>query len=123
MNSTRNDTFCRQFDLLCFDANNQSDHAYNILMTYIFPNYYQWIFITLFLFVFLLGLIGNILVFYAVWSNFHLRNATNYFLVNLSIADFLILLICLPPTVVHDIAQTWFLGQVFCKIVTYLQVK
>lgn len=123
MNSTRNISSCAQYDLLCLDKNNQTDLVYHILMNYIFPNIYQWIFIALFFLVFVFGLIGNILVFHAVWSNFHLRNATNYFLVNLSIADFLVLLICLPPTVVHDIAQTWFLGQIICKIVTYLQVN
>jgi hypothetical protein len=88
-----------------------------------FPDFYEWIFISLFLLVFIFGIVGNILVFYAVWSNVQLRNATNFFLVNLSIADFMVLLICLPPTVIHDVAQTWFLGEILCKLISYLQVS
>ncbi|VDI19850.1 hypocretin (orexin) receptor 2 [Mytilus galloprovincialis] len=121
MNGTNDTTDCHHFDLLCLDRHNKTDQAYTILMKYIFPNFYEWIYIALFSIVFIFGLIGNILVFYAVWSNVHLRNTTNFFLVNLSIADFLVLLVCLPPTVIHDIAQTWFLGETMCKIITYLQ--
>ncbi|XP_071150867.1 orexin receptor type 2-like isoform X1 [Mytilus edulis] len=121
MNGTNDTTDCHHFDLLCLDRHNKTDQAYTILMKYIFPNLYEWIYIALFSIVFIFGLIGNILVFYAVWSNVHLRNTTNFFLVNLSIADFLVLLVCLPPTVIHDIAQTWFLGDTMCKIITYLQ--
>jgi hypothetical protein len=100
-----------------------TDQAYYVLMDYIFPDFYEWIFISLFLLVFIFGIVGNILVFYAVWSNVQLRNATNFFLVNLSIADFMVLLICLPPTVIHDVAQTWFLGEILCKLISYLQVS
>lgn len=118
MNNTTNTTGCDPSDLFCLTT----EQAYNVLMDYIFPEIYEWIFIALFFLVFIFGLIGNILVFYAVWSNVYLRNTTNFFLVNLSIADFLVLLVCLPPTVIHDIAQTWFLGEILCKIVSYLQV-
>jgi hypothetical protein len=118
MNSTTNTTGCAPYDLFCLTT----EQAYKVLMDYIFPDIYEWIFIAFFSLVFIFGLIGNILVFYAVWSNVYLRNTTNFFLVNLSIADFLVLLVCLPPTVIHDIAQTWFLGEILCKIVSYLQV-
>ena len=123
MNSTSNTTECAWFELLCLEEHNKTDEAYQNLMQYIFPDLYEWIFIVLFFLVFIFGLIGNILVFYAVWRNVHLRNTTNFFLVNLSIADFMVLLVCLPPTVIHDIAQTWFLGETMCKVITYLQVR
>lgn len=119
MNDTTNMTTCAPYNLSCMTT----DQAYYVLMDYIFPDFYEWIFISLFLLVFIFGIVGNILVFYAVWSNVHLRNATNFFLVNLSIADFMVLLICLPPTVIHDVAQTWFLGEILCKLISYLQVS
>lgn len=90
---------------------------------YIFPKVYEWIFIGLNILVFIFGLGGNFLVCYAVYRNKHLQSVTNYFLVNLAVADFLVVLICLPPTLVHDIAQTWFLGIVMCKLILYLQVS
>jgi hypothetical protein len=119
MNDTTNMTACAPYNLSCMTT----DQAYYVLMDYIFPDFYEWIFISLFLLVFIFGIVGNILVFYAVWSNVQLRNATNFFLVNLSIADFMVLLICLPPTVIHDVAQTWFLGEILCKLISYLQVS
>lgn len=87
------------------------------------PKTYEWIFFALFTYVFLSGIIGNFLVVYAVWKNKHLQTVTNYFLVNLSCADFLVILICLPPTIVHDIMESWFLGLIMCKIVSYFQVR
>jgi hypothetical protein len=119
MNDTTNMTACAPYNLSCMTT----DQAYYVLMDYIFPDFYEWIFISLFLLVFIFGIVGNILVFYAVWSNVQLRNATNFFLVNLSIADFMVLFICLPPTVIHDVAQTWFLGEILCKLISYLQVS
>ncbi|KAJ8306165.1 hypothetical protein KUTeg_016710 [Tegillarca granosa] len=89
---------------------------------YIFPKVYEWIFIVLNILVFIFGLGGNFLVCFAVYRNKHLQSVTNYFLVNLAVADFMVVLICLPPTLVHDIAQTWFLGIVMCKLIMYLQV-
>lgn len=49
----------------------------------------------------------------------------SYFLisVNLAVADFMVCFICLPPTVLDDVTETWFMGSVMCKIVKYLQVS
>lgn len=52
-----------------------------------------------------------------------MRTVTNYFIVNLAVADFLVILICLPPTVLWDVTDTWFMGTLACKIVLYLQVS
>lgn len=87
------------------------------------PKPYEWFFFALFAYVFLSGIIGNFLVVYSVWKNKHLQTVTNYFLVNLSCADFLVILICLPPTLVHDIMESWFLGVIMCKIISYFQVR
>ncbi|XP_069126447.1 orexin/Hypocretin receptor type 1-like isoform X2 [Argopecten irradians] len=88
---------------------------------YIFPDAYEWVFVALYVIVFTVGLGGNFVVCYAVWKNQHLRTVTNYFLVNLACADFLVILVCLPFTLVQDIAQSWLFGLAMCKLVIYLQ--
>jgi 7 transmembrane receptor (rhodopsin family) len=52
-----------------------------------------------------------------------MRTVTNIFIVNLAVADFFVILLCLPPTVVWDVTETWFLGEVPCKVVIYFQVS
>lgn len=66
--------------------------------------------------------IGNALVCLAVYTNHSMRTVTNIFIVNLAVADFFVILLCLPPTVVWDVTETWFLGEVLCKVVSYFQV-
>lgn len=67
--------------------------------------------------------IGNALVCLAVYTNHSMRTVTNIFIVNLAVADFFVILLCLPPTVVWDVTETWFLGEVLCKVVIYFQVS
>lgn len=52
-----------------------------------------------------------------------MRTVTNIFIVNLAIADLLVIILCLPPTVVWDVSETWFLGSSMCKAILYLQVR
>jgi len=73
--------------------------------------------------IFLFGTTGNIFVCLSVYRNHQLRNVTNYFIVNLAFADFLVILICLPATVVWDLSLTWFFGTIPCKLIMFLQVS
>lgn len=73
--------------------------------------------------IFLFGTNGNIFVCLSVYRNHQLRNVTNYFIVNLAFADFLVILICLPATVVWDLSLTWFFGTIPCKLIMFLQVS
>lgn len=86
------------------------------------PNY-EWIYVVLFITVFFIGIIGNFLVCYSVMKNKNMKVLLNFFLVNLAVADFLVILICLPSSVAFDVLQSWFLGAVMCKITSYLQVS
>ncbi|KAG9510961.1 Orexin receptor type 2, partial [Fragariocoptes setiger] len=85
------------------------------------PTRLQLVLILFHLIVFLIGLIGNYLVCLSVYRNRTLRTVTNYFIVNLAVADFLVILVCLPPTVIWDVTLTWFFGKYMCKLVLYLQ--
>lgn len=46
-----------------------------------------------------------------------MRNSTNIFLINLSVADLLVLLICTPTVLVelNTAPETWVLGERMCK--------
>ena len=46
--------------------------------------------------IFVLGTIGNICVIYVLFKEKRLRNFTNYLLANLSVADLLVLIACVP---------------------------
>ncbi|XP_065167250.1 orexin/Hypocretin receptor type 1-like [Atheta coriaria] len=88
---------------------------------HIAPRIWTWVLIACHVVVFVVGLLGNTLVCVAVYRNCAMRTVTNYFIVNLAVADFLVILFCLPPTLVWDVTSTWFFGDVMCKVVLYLQ--
>ncbi|CAB1338521.1 unnamed protein product [Coregonus sp. 'balchen'] len=84
---------------------------------YLHPKQYEWVLIAGYILVFFVSLIGNTLV----WKNHHMRTVTNCFIVNLSFADVLVTITCLPASLVVDITETWFFGNTLCKILPYLQ--
>lgn len=47
-------------------------------------------------------MVGNTFVVLAVVTNSSMRNITNYFIANLAIADLLIMLLCLPSTLMNN---------------------
>lgn len=94
-----------------------------MLNDYIYPHTYEWILIGTHTLVFITGLVGNALVCVAVYRNHSMRTVTNYFIVNLAVADFMVILFCLPATVLWDVTETWFLGDVLCKMLLYFQVS
>ncbi|KAF9797785.1 hypothetical protein SFRURICE_017980 [Spodoptera frugiperda] len=93
-----------------------------MLNDYIYPHTYEWVLIGTHTLVFITGLVGNALVCVAVYRNHSMRTVTNYFIVNLAVADFMVILFCLPATVLWDVTETWFLGDVLCKMLLYFQI-
>ncbi|XP_069079392.1 orexin/Hypocretin receptor type 1 [Pleurodeles waltl] len=88
---------------------------------YLYPKQYEWALIVGYIVVFLIAIVGNMLVCVAVWRNHHMRTVTNYFIVNLSLADVLVTAICLPASLMVDITESWLFGQTMCKVIPYLQ--
>jgi len=82
-----------------------------------FPNYVRITSTLMCAIILLIGIIGNMLVPFVVWKNKELRSSTNIFLVNLSFADLLILLVCMPPVLIelHSKPEVWVLGAAMCK--------
>ncbi|WAR22722.1 OX1R-like protein [Mya arenaria] len=85
------------------------------------PGLVEWFIIALYSVILILGLVGNGLVCFVVVRTSHMRTVVNIFIVNLAVADFLVLLVCLPPSVLADTTESWYLGDIMCKVVPFLQ--
>ncbi|XP_062867840.1 alpha-1A adrenergic receptor-like [Trichomycterus rosablanca] len=64
----------------------------------------------------LFAIVGNILVILSVVCNRHLRIPTNYFIINLAIADLLLGTTVLPVSATLEILNYWVFGRIFCDI-------
>uniref|UniRef100_A0A3Q4BPW6 G-protein coupled receptors family 1 profile domain-containing protein n=1 Tax=Mola mola TaxID=94237 RepID=A0A3Q4BPW6_MOLML len=64
----------------------------------------------------LFAIVGNILVILAVVCNRHLRIPTNYFIINLAIADLLLGTTVLPVSATLEVLDYWVFGRIFCDI-------
>ena len=53
--------------------------------------------------IFILGIIGNSFVVSVVYRNARMHSVTNYFIVNLAIADILVCLFCVPITLLSNL--------------------
>ncbi|CAF1152423.1 unnamed protein product [Adineta steineri] len=98
------------------------DMVLDLILKYVLPTYYEWMCIVLYLIVFIVGTVGNLLVIIVIQRNRSMRTVTNMFIMNLAAADLLVLLFCLPATVIQDVTKTWFFGLILCKFVNYIQV-
>lgn len=102
----------------------------------IFTNFHQpqpaqWLrvlLLLLFVFIVIIGLIGNLLVLLSVLTN-HIkirRSSTNLLLVNMSCADLIILTFNVFDIVQFAVDRSWptawYLGLVLCKLVRFSQV-
>ncbi|XP_039285115.1 neuropeptide SIFamide receptor [Nilaparvata lugens] len=79
------------------------------------------VFCAAYLIVFVVGLVGNVFVIAVVYRSPRMRTVTNFFIVNLAIADILVVVFCLPATLLSNIFVPWILGWWMCKTVPYVQ--
>jgi neuropeptide Y receptor len=71
--------------------------------------------------IFLLGLFGNILVCYIVYSNKAMQTVTNLFITNLALSDILLCVLCVPFTPLYTFLGKWIFGSLTCHLVGYAQ--
>ena len=64
----------------------------------------------------LITICGNLLVIFSFFIDRQIRNPTNYFLLSLSISDFLIGLISMPLYTLYLMLGRWPFGQVICNL-------
>lgn len=83
----------------------------------VFPAYIRTTSMVLCIVIMCLGVVGNVMVPIVIFKTKDMRNSTNIFLVNLSVADLMVLLVCTPTVLVevNSRPETWVLGEELCK--------
>ncbi|XP_072038924.1 QRFP-like peptide receptor isoform X1 [Amphiura filiformis] len=76
--------------------------------------------IVAYIIVFVLALIGNSLVVIVITRRRSMRTVINMFIFSLAISDLLIVLLCVPFTLVDTLTIDWVLGPFLCKALNYI---
>ncbi|XP_060806909.1 thyrotropin-releasing hormone receptor isoform X1 [Amyelois transitella] len=127
-NDTHNDTI--QTELFDYESNafeysnsNVSLHS-NFTEYPDIPYYIKATSMTFCIAIMCLGVIGNVMVPIVILKTKDMRNSTNIFLVNLSIADLMVLLVCTPTVLVevNSKPETWVLGRELCLAVPFVEL-
>ncbi|KAL4240176.1 hypothetical protein ACF0H5_000970 [Mactra antiquata] len=71
--------------------------------------------------IFLFALFGNIAVVIVVSRTRQLQSLTNFFIVNLAVADILVAVFCTPITLLQSLYNGWRYGAFLCKFLPYMQ--
>ncbi|KAH9498354.1 hypothetical protein Btru_008077 [Bulinus truncatus] len=77
--------------------------------------------IVLYVAVFFLCVIGNIIVLYVLTRNTQISSRTNLFLANLAVADLCVGIFCVLPSMVRLVADQWYFGNVLCKFSKFIE--
>lgn len=77
--------------------------------------------IPLYTLIFILAVVGNALVILTLIQNKRMRTVTNVFLLNLSISDLLLAVLCMPFTFIPVLLRNFIFGSTMCVLIRYLQ--
>jgi hypothetical protein len=96
------------------DSNHNTDNSSDIP-----PEPPLYIVITstlLYVLIFLVGILGNILVIIVITFSHSMKTTVNMYLMNLCVADILVIIVCMP-TALADIftKEVWYFGEAMCK--------
>ncbi|NXK63646.1 NPFF2 protein, partial [Sylvietta virens] len=74
------------------------------------------VFITSYLLIFLLCMMGNGGVCFIILRSKRMRTVTNLFILNLAVSDLLVGVFCMPTTLLDSIIAGWPFGSLVCKM-------
>ncbi|GMR53659.1 hypothetical protein PMAYCL1PPCAC_23854, partial [Pristionchus mayeri] len=103
------------------DTKTQCSDYENYVIEFLSPRPIEKYGLVLFAFIMFIGVAGNSLVIAVVSSTRRMRTSMNILLLNLAVADLIILLICLPTTVLTDVTKTFWFGVLPCKGIVFVQ--
>lgn len=73
-------------------------------------------------FIFVIGLVGNVLVCYVVFRTPSMHSVTNIFIANLALSDILLCLLSVPFTPLYLlIYEGWVFGSALCHLIPFSQ--
>uniref|UniRef100_A0A8W8M555 G_PROTEIN_RECEP_F1_2 domain-containing protein n=1 Tax=Magallana gigas TaxID=29159 RepID=A0A8W8M555_MAGGI len=87
------------------------------------PVWQQILFITMYVVMIVVAAGGNLAVIWIVMAHKRMRTFTNYFLVNLAVADTLISLFNTAFVSTFLIYQDWWYGEIYCKFSNFINVS
>lgn len=79
--------------------------------------------VPLYILIFCLAVIGNILVILTLVQNKRMRTVTNVLLLNLAVSDLLLAVFCMPFTVIPMLMRNFIFGGIVCIMIRYFQGK
>lgn len=72
--------------------------------------------------VFIIGIVGNGLVIFAIVGDIKQRTNTTTFLLSLSTSDIIFLLVCIPYEICRHFIGHWQLGTFLCKFSEFIEM-
>lgn len=102
------------------------NEAYNVLLEKMNANANvdkgtEFLLIALYVVLIVTGLSANMVVSFVVARRPQMRTARNLYIVNLTVSDMSLCIICMPFTLVAILRRQWHLGSVMCKLVPAVQ--
>lgn len=117
-----NDTFTSTSSYLTFNNNTEMFDDTPDHNMYIMPFIYQVIWSFIFGSMVFVAAGGNIVVIWIVMAHKRMRTVTNYFLVNLSLADIMVSTQNVIFNFIYMLNGDWPFGQFYCKVTNFIAI-
>ncbi|XP_032513055.2 tachykinin-like peptides receptor 99D isoform X1 [Danaus plexippus] len=104
------------------DSNSTHHNATQVYQSFILPWWRQVLWTFLFAGMVVVATVGNLVVIWIVLANKRMRSVTNYFLVNLSVADAMVSTLNVTFNFTYMLYSDWPFGHFYCKFCQFIAV-